>query len=58
MEQVHLCLSDLIDQDSSAYEFYHALSGKVQAKLADREITTLDELQAAVNRINASIPHQ
>lgn len=46
-----LCLTDLIDQDLSAYEYYQSLSGKIQAQLADCEIATLDELQAAVARI-------
>lgn len=51
MSDIHLCLSDLIDQDLSAYEYYHSLSGKTQAKLRQREIRTLDELRENVARI-------
>lgn len=51
MNHMHLCLTDLIDQDFSAYEYYHSLSGKIQSELADREIRTLDELQEAVAKI-------
>lgn len=53
MNHMHLCLSDLIDQDLSAYEYYHSLSGKIQAQLREREIRTLDELQENAARIRA-----
>lgn len=53
MNHMHLCLTDLIDQDLSAYEYYHSLSSKIQAELREREIRTLDELQEHVARIRA-----
>lgn len=53
MDHVHLCLTDLIDQDLSAYEYYHSLSSKIQSELQNREISTLDELQDAVAEIKA-----
>lgn len=58
MENVHLCLSDLIDQDLSAYEYYQSLSSKVRSLLDDREISTLEELQENVNRIEQSGMYQ
>lgn len=58
LNHVHLCLSDLIDQDLSAYEYYQTLSSKVQALLAGREISTLEELQDNVNRIKESALYQ
>lgn len=53
MSDIHLCLSELIDQDLSAYEYYHSLSGKTQARLRQREIRTLDELRENAARIRA-----
>lgn len=53
MEHVHLCLSGLIDQDLSAYEYYHSLSGEIQSELQNREISTMGELQDAAARIKA-----
>lgn len=53
MNHMHLCLTDLIDQDLSAYEYYHSLSSKIHAELREREIRTLDELQEHVARIRA-----
>lgn len=53
MNHMHLCLTDLIDQDLSAYEYYHSLSSKIQSELREREIRTLDELQEHVARIRA-----
>lgn len=58
MENVHLCLTDLIDQDLSAYEYYHSLSSKVQSVLGQREIRTLDELQEQAERIQRSELYQ
>lgn len=43
----HLCLSDLLDQDLSSYEFFHGLPAPVQAKLLKQEISSFEELQHA-----------
>lgn len=44
-ENVHLCLSDLLDQDVSSNEFYNTLSPQVQKKLQEKDIRTFEELQ-------------
>lgn len=47
-EGVYLCLTDLLDQDLTAYEFFQTLSPEVRQDLhrRDDEITTFSELQA------------
>lgn len=53
MEHVHLCLSDLLDQDLTSYEYYQTLAPSVQKKLEDCEITTFKQLQTCVNQLKA-----
>lgn len=52
----YLCLTDLLDQDLSAYEYFQTLSPELQTTLRreDSCIGTLDELQAQVARLQAS----
>ena len=43
----YLCLSDLLDQNLSAYEYFQTLSPKVQSRLQqDDGVATFDELQS------------
>lgn len=43
----YLCLTDLLDQDLSAYEYFHALPPDVQEKLRkDDDISSFEELQS------------
>lgn len=51
MNHVHLCLSDLLDQDLTAFEYFQTLPSAVQKELSNSEIATFDELQACANRI-------
>lgn len=46
----YLCLTDLLDQDLSAYEYFQTLSPEMQTTLRREDgcIGTLDELQARV----------
>lgn len=44
-ENVHLCLSDLLDSDISSYEFYNTLSPELQKELKNKDIRTFEELQ-------------
>lgn len=48
-ENVHLCLSDLLDQDVSSNEFFNTLSPNVQRRLMDKDIRTFEELQKCAN---------
>lgn len=54
--QSYLCLTDLLDQDLSAYEYFQTLSPELQTTLRREDgcIRTLDELQARVGRLQAS----
>lgn len=49
MNHVHLCLTDLLDQDLTAYEYFQGLAPDVKKALAEKEIFTFDELQSAAN---------
>ena len=44
-ESVHLCLTDLLDQDLSSQEFFNALPLRVRQQLLVEEISTFEELQ-------------
>nr|WP_326186147.1 hypothetical protein [uncultured Oscillibacter sp.] len=54
--QSYLCLTDLLDQDLSAYEYFQTLPPDVQTRLRreDGPIGTLDELQGRVAGLRAS----
>ncbi|MEA5010213.1 MAG: hypothetical protein VB100_00635 [Angelakisella sp.] len=54
MEHVHLCLSDLLDQDISANEFYQTLPNEIKAALQDRDITTFAELQEYAKKLKGN----
>ncbi len=51
-----LCLTDLLDQDLSSYEYFQTLAPEVQTALRreDDGIGTLEELQARVGRLRGS----
>ena len=52
----YLCLTDLLDQDLSAYEYFQTLSPSMQRTLRreDSGIGTLEELQARVAHLQIS----
>jgi hypothetical protein len=54
MDHVHLCLTDLLDQDLTAYEYFQGLSPEVRRALQEKEISTFDELQSAANDLKKS----
>ena len=56
MDRPYLCLTDLLDQNLSAYEYFQTLPPDVQTALRreDGNIGTLDELQARVENLQAS----
>lgn len=51
MNYVHLCLSDLLDQDLTAFEYFQTLPSSIQKELQNSEIATFDELQASANKL-------
>ena len=46
----HLCLTDLIDQDLTANEYYQTLPDFIKDKLKDAEIRSFHELQKYVSQ--------
>lgn len=53
-DHIHLCLSDLIDQDLSSYEYFHSLPAQVQTLLMQKEISSFEELQECAARVKRS----
>lgn len=51
MSEMHLGLTDLLDQDISSFEYFQSLSGKQRKRLMDMDIRSFDELQEAVKRL-------
>ena len=48
----YLCLTDLLDQDLSSYEYFQTLAPEIQTALrrADAGVGTLEALQARAER--------
>lgn len=47
----YICLTDLLDQDLTAHEYYQGLPDFVRSQLKDAEITSFHELQKYVQQI-------
>ena len=50
MQEPFLCLSDLLDQDLSSYEYFHSLPKELQNKIIMKDITSFEEMQAYVSQ--------
>lgn len=52
----YLCLTDLLDQDLSSYEYFQTLAPEIQTALRreDGGVGTLDELQLRAERLQSS----
>ena len=53
MNDMHLCLTDLLDQDLTAFEYFQTLPPDVQQALYQMEIKTFAELQQCANEQKA-----
>lgn len=54
-EYVHMCLSDLLDQDLSSQEYFNTLSNAVRQKLLQNgDARTFSELQEQAAKIKSS----
>ena len=51
METMHLCLSDLLDQDLTSYEYFHSLPEEIQRKVEDSDVRSFDELRSFVAQL-------
>ncbi len=47
----HLCLSDLLDQDLSSYEYFQALPSDIKRKVMECDFRSLSEMQEYVSNI-------
>ncbi len=52
----YLCLTDLLDQDLSSYEYFQTLAPEIQTALRreDGGVGSLDELQARAEHLRTS----
>ncbi|MDD3228014.1 MAG: hypothetical protein PHE09_02255 [Oscillospiraceae bacterium] len=41
----HLCLSDLLDQDTSSYEYFYSQPEAVQRKIREEDPSSFEEMQ-------------
>lgn len=53
-EYVHLCLTDLLDNDMTSYEYFYSLPNNIRNSLFEQEISTFKELVQAANSISES----
>lgn len=52
----HLCLSDLLEEDLSSYEFFHSLPHDIQEKIKQADVSTFAEMQQTVAKIKQKNP--
>ena len=50
-EWIHLCLSDLLDQDISSYEYFQSLPSDVKSRVMQSDVRSFTELQDYVARL-------
>ena len=41
----HLCLSDLLEEDLTSYEYFHSLPREIQQKIIREDIGSFQEMQ-------------
>lgn len=44
----YICLTDLLDQDLSSYEYFYSLSKKLRDKIEQEDPTSFEEMQEVV----------
>ncbi len=49
-ETIHLCLSDLLDQDLSSYEYFHSLPEDLQREIEASDVRSFDQMQTFVSK--------
>ncbi|WP_312645711.1 hypothetical protein [Hydrogenoanaerobacterium sp.] len=50
-ESFHLCLSDLLDQDLSSYEYFYSLPAEIQSKVRRSDVRSFEEMQEYVTKL-------
>ncbi|ARP50482.1 MULTISPECIES: hypothetical protein [Caproicibacterium] len=47
----HLCLTDLLDQDTTSYEFFYAQPESVRQKIRTADPSSFEEMQQVVSTL-------
>ena len=53
MQEPFLCLSDLLDQDLSSYEYFHSLPLEIQKKIEESVVNSFADMQQMAEKIKA-----
>ncbi len=53
MQEPFLCLSDLLDQDLSSYEYFHSLPLEIQKKIEESDVNSFADMQQMAEKIKA-----
>lgn len=53
MQKSFLCLSDLLDQDLSSYEYFHSLPLEIQKKIEESDVNSFADMQQIVKKIKS-----
>ncbi len=53
MQEPFLCLSDLLDQDLSSYEYFHSLPLDIQKKIEESDVNSFSEMQQIAEKIKS-----
>lgn len=48
---IYVGLSDLLDQDSSSYEYYYSLPKEIQDRIKEKDLNTFEDMQEYVSKI-------
>lgn len=50
----HICLTDLLDQDLSSYEYFYSLSEETRRKIEKEDPTSFEEMQKIAAEIESN----
>ncbi len=53
MQELFLCLSELLDQDLSSYEYFHSLPLEVQKKIEESDVNSFADMQQIAEKIKS-----
>ena len=53
MQEPFLCLSELLDQDLSSYEYFHSLPLEVQKKIEESDVNSFADMQQIAENITS-----
>lgn len=54
MNEPFLCLSDLLDQDLSSYEYFYSLPLDIQRKIEENDVNSFADMQQLVKKIKSN----